>query len=165
MGAIIRVLLGFILACIAAGATKVLFAVTPNEILNADADLQSRALDWVLLTATHSAVFSAPFALVAAAIGEWQNIRSWTYYAIAGIAIAVAGFIAQHMSEDSTAPSIVNNYALTAFLTTGFVAGLVYWLVAGRKAGDEDYEVTATAASRTASRPTAGTGSSTPRKA
>ena len=89
------------------------------------------------MAATHSAVFSAPFALVAAAIGEWQSIRSWVYYALAGIAISIAGFIALYSGETSGPNSIVNQYATIAYLCSGLVGGWVYWLVSGRMAGDE----------------------------
>ena len=32
--------------------------------------------------------------------------------------------------------SIVNNYALFAYLCAGLVGGLAYWLISGRSAGD-----------------------------
>ena len=95
-------------------------------------------VEQVLLAATHSAVFSAPFALVAAAIGEWQAIRGWFYYALAGTAIAIAGFIALYSGEANTDASIVNRYALAAYLVSGFVGGLVYWVLSGRYAGEVD---------------------------
>jgi drug/metabolite transporter (DMT)-like permease len=134
-GSIFRVLLGFIVACLAAGFSKVLFALTPAEVFGGDSDRLSSALHLAAQTATHSAMFAAPFALIAAAIGEWQGIRNWSYYALAGVAIAVAGFLAQYQGEDVTQPTIVNNYALTAFLTSGFIGGIVYWLFSGRDAG------------------------------
>ena len=94
-----------------------------------------RGLELLLLTATHFAVFSSPFALVVAALGEWQSIRSWLYYAVAGIGIAIAGFLAQYSSE-SGGPTILNDYAM-AFFTPGVIAGLVYWILAGRHAGED----------------------------
>jgi heme/copper-type cytochrome/quinol oxidase subunit 3 len=136
-GSIFRVLLGFILACLAAGFTKVLFALTPSEVFSGEADRLSSVMYLATQTATHSALFAAPFALIAAAIGEWQGLRNWAYYAVAAIAIALAGFLAQYQSENLTQPTIVNNYALTAFLTSGFVGGLVYWLFSGRDAGGQ----------------------------
>ena len=81
IGSVLRVLLGFALACIAGALLQLGFA-TPNDVLTDDADRLSWSVEQVLLAATHSAVFSAPFALVAAAIGEWQSIRSWVYYAM-----------------------------------------------------------------------------------
>lgn len=132
---VLRVMVGFILACLAGGAVQVLFALTPADLMNRGADALAQAGQWSLLAAIHSAVFSAPFALVMVTLGEWRSIRGWLYYAASGVAIAAAGFIAQLSSEGPGQPSIVNNYALTAFLTAGFVAGNVYWLLAGRRAG------------------------------
>lgn len=148
---VLRVLIGFALACIAGALVQLAFA-TPNDVLTDDADKLSWSMEQVLLAATHSAVFSAPFALVAAAIGEWQSIRSWVYYGLAGIAIAVAGFIALYSGETGGANSIVNNYALAAYLCAGLAGGVVYWFLSGRSAGDP-LESTAMPAS-TSGRPT-----------
>ena len=132
---VLRVLVAFGLACLAGALVKLGFA-TPNDVLTDDPDRLSWSLEQALLAATHSAVFSAPFALVAAAIGEWQSIRSWVYYALAGIAIALAGFIALYSGETSGPNSIVNQYATIAYLAAGLVGGWVYWLLSGRYAGD-----------------------------
>ena len=138
IGSILRVLVGFVLACIAAALVKLGFSLTPAELVSDDVDKLTASGVLSLMIATHNAVFAAPFALVAAAIGEWQSIRSWIYYALAGIAIAIAGFIALYSGESGGQATIVNNYALAAFLAAGFVGGLVYWLVAGRRAGNPD---------------------------
>ena len=53
---------------------------------------------------------------------------------LVGIAIAGVGFLAQFWTEAGGEASIVNSYAVTAFIVTGFVAGIVYWLVSGRSA-------------------------------
>ena len=74
------------------------------------------------------------FALIGAGFGEWQRIGSWMYYVLVAVAIAAVGFLAQFWTETQGEASIVNNYAVTAFLLTGFVAGFVYWLFAGRSA-------------------------------
>ncbi len=138
-GRIINVFLSFILACLAAGLTKVLFATTPSELagLPADvaADKMAKVVDWTLSSGAINAIFAAPFALVAAAIGEWRRLQNWIYYALTGVAISLIGFLSHYSNENPGAPTIVNNYALTAFLTAGFVGGLVYWLFAGRSAG------------------------------
>lgn len=136
IGRVIRVVLGFVLACLAAGLTVVLFVYTPLELT----DLQSERLSEVglmsLFAATHSAVFAAPFALIGAGFGEWQRIGSWLYYVLVAIAIAAIGFMAQFWTEATGEASIVNSYAVTAFVLTGLVAGTVYWLFAGRSAAD-----------------------------
>jgi hypothetical protein len=137
---ILRVLFGFLVACLAAGLTIVLFVYTPAELATSDigGDRWAEAGLLALAAATHSAIFAAPFALIAAVIAEWRAVRSWTYYALAGIVITAIGFLAQYSSEASGDISIFNNYATLAFLATGFAAGLAYWLVAGRWAGAPD---------------------------
>jgi hypothetical protein len=134
LGAIVRVLVGFVAACLAAGFVQVLFAVTPAELVVAGEERLGEAATWGLLSATQIAVFSAPFALLAALISEWQGIRSFAYHAIVAMAIAVAGFGLIHATESPTEASIVNSYAMAAYLTSGFVGGLIYWLFAGRSA-------------------------------
>ncbi|NOT72247.1 MAG: hypothetical protein HOP09_13520 [Hyphomicrobium sp.] len=139
MRTLARVLAGFVLACIAAGLTQVLFVITPAKLLSSPAGLfAERALGTGILAlraATHVAIFSAAFALISAGIGEWMRIRSIGYYLFAGLAIGVLGFVAQYTSEVAGQPSIFNNYAVQAYMTSGFFAGLVYWMAAGRSAG------------------------------
>ena len=138
MRSLFRILFGFIVASLAAGVAQVLFVITPAEIAALPAAaiperLQQAGL-LALFAATHSAVFSAPFALVAVIVAESQGLRSPIYYVLAGLATAIAGFFAQRTGEP-TGETIVNNYAAQAFLATGFAGGLAYWLAAGRRAG------------------------------
>ena len=152
IGRTLRVIIGFVVACLAAGLTIVLFVYTPVEIASERAgDRVSEALLLALAAATHTAVFAAPFALIGAVFAEWQRIGGWLYYALVGVAIAAVGFMAQSWSETAGQATILNGYALTAFVVTGLVAGLVYWLVCGRSAGadqDDGTEVIAPPPSR-----------------
>ena len=136
---ILRVLFGFFLACLAAGLTLVLFVNTPVELAMDAGERLPEVGRLSLEVATHSAVFSAPFALIGAAIGEWRALRSWTYYALVGVLIAIIGFLVQYSSESGGA-SILNSYALSAFVVTGLIAGIVYWLAAGNRAGGTDMD-------------------------
>lgn len=137
---LLRVLFGFLIACLVAGLVKVGFVLPPLEVLALpDNVMYDRLGDGGLLTlvaATQSAVFAAPFALVAAAIAEWQSFRSVFFYLLIGLAISVGGFAAIYASELAKEPSIANGYAMTAYGLSGLAAGLVYWLLAGRFAGD-----------------------------
>jgi len=139
LGTFFRILFGFVIACLVAGVATVAYVITPGDIAALPADLRPERLGSAgvlsLLAATHSAIFSFPFALIAIAIGEWLSIRSWIYYTIVGILIALGGFSAVSYFEVAGQPTIVNDYALRAFLTVGVFGGLAYWLVAGRKAG------------------------------
>lgn len=135
---ILRVLFGLFLALLVAGLVQVLFVVPPTDIIAADSQTRLDRLGDIgalsLLTATHSSVFALPFALLAVALAEWLALRGWLYYVTVGIGVALLGFYVQYSSEAGGA-SIFNNYALRAFVATGLVAGFVYWLVAGRRAG------------------------------
>ena len=139
MGTLFRVLFGFIIACLVAGAAVVAFVITPADIATLPAELRWERLGSAgvlsLLAATHAAIFAFPFALVAIAIGEGLSIRSWIYYVLVGIAIALGGFGAHYMVEVGSEPTIVNDYAIRAFLTLGFFGGFAYWMAAGRRAG------------------------------
>lgn len=130
-----RILFGFVLACFAAGLTTVLFAVPPQQVIASDPDQLAQVAEWTSLVATHSAVFAAPFALLGIVIGEWQQVRSFLYYVFLGVAIAGAGFAAQYVGETNVSGTILNSYAGGAFAASGLIAGLVYWLFAGRWAG------------------------------
>ena len=138
IGRVLRVIIGFVIACLAAGLTMVLFVYTPLEMATeAMGDRVSEAALLSLAAATHSAVFAAPFAFIGAGFGEWQKIGAWLYYALVGIVIAGVGFLAQFRAETGGEPTIVNSYAVTAFIATGFVAGIAYWLFAGRYAAGD----------------------------
>ncbi len=134
-----RVILGFVLACLAAGIATVLFVITPNDLFSVAAEAfpekLGQTLKWGLLAATHSAIFAAVFVLIAAAVAEWLGLRSPYYYLLAGAVIALLGFYAQYASEVAGQATIFNAYAAIAFLTAGLVGGLVYWIAAGRFAG------------------------------
>lgn len=132
----VRILTGLIAAYVAAGLVQALFVVTPWEMAGAatPAERLETASYFAGVAATQSAVFATPFAVLAVLFAEWQGIRSWVFYALAGLAIALAGFAAQYSSEGGGA-TIMNDYAFRAFLTTGFVAGFVYWMIAGRSGG------------------------------
>ena len=128
--AIIRVIFGFIAAVLVAGAVQVLFVAGPDDISGGVS--ASRLQDLGLLTlveATHSGVFSAPFVFLAAAVAAWLPIRSGLFFVLVGIAVALAGFFAQYVGEGGT-QTILNRYALAAYVASGFAAGLVYWIVA-----------------------------------
>lgn len=138
-GTLARVVFGFALASLAAGLVTVLFVNTPIDVLAEPFDrlpkTASETFDLALLAATHLGIFASLFVLITACIGEWFSIRSLSFYLLAGVAIAALGFSAQYASEVAGQPTILNNYAIKAFLTVGFFGGFFYWLAAGQFAG------------------------------
>lgn len=129
MISLIRFVFGFVAAMLAAGAVQVGF-VAGGDLLSGlpAARLQSLGL-LTLLAATQSAVFSAPFAALAAVVAAWLPIRSVVYFVAVGAAIALAGFFVQYVGEVGP-DTILNRYALTAYSASGLVGGLVYWWLA-----------------------------------
>lgn len=136
-----RVLFGFVIACLIVGVVQAGFVMTPMELYalpdNVRSDRISDAGVLSLVAATQSAVFAAPFALVAAAVAEWQGIRSLFFYAFMGFAIAAGGFAALYAAEVSTQSTIFNSYGMAAYALPGLAGGFVDWLLSGRFAGDE----------------------------
>lgn len=134
-----RVLFGFVLASLAAGLVTVLFVTTPVEVFTEPFErlpkTVSETFDLALLAATHLGIFASVFVIIVALLSEVFSVRSLTFYLFAGIAIAMLGFTAQYQSEVAGQPTILNNYAIKAFLTIGFFGGFFYWLAAGQFAG------------------------------
>ena len=156
---IIRALLGFASAAIAGGLTLVLFVMTPRELVS----LPSGALvegfahaGLLALTATASiALFGAPFALLAATLGEARRFKGIAYYAMMGLLAGLSGFATRYLDEPGSEPGPASTYALGAFAATGLVAGLVSWLMAGRFAGSADARAARTAAAPNPAMPAA----------
>ena len=136
---LMRIIVGFALASIAAGFVLVMFVNTPAEVLTQPArqlpETAEHVLNLTLLSATQSALFAAAFVLIVAVVGELFSIRRPIFYLLFGVVIAFLGFVAQYTSETLGEPTVLNTYALAAFLTSGFLGGFVYWLVAGQFAG------------------------------
>lgn len=134
----IQVIVGFGIASLAAAFTLVMFVYTPAETLSLPSGMRgdrlAEAWQFTLAVTPHVAKFSAVLALLGIALGEARGIAGWSYYVLVGIGIAVAGFLLQHFSEGPGQPTILQNYALMAFLVAGAVGGLVYWYVSGRYA-------------------------------
>jgi hypothetical protein len=138
VGTFFRILLGLIAANLAAGLVQAAFIITPGDLATLRGEALTDRLQGLgalaLLAATQSAVFAGPLALIGIVFAEWRRIRSGFFYVPLGLAVAGAGFLAQHLGGEG-ATTAVDPYALAAYAATGFTAGLVYWWVSGRGAG------------------------------
>jgi hypothetical protein len=79
-----RAIVGFVIACLAAGLTMALFVYSPLELV----DLQSerlREVGLLSLAAARTARSSLRICPDRAGFGEWQRIGSWLYYVLVGI--------------------------------------------------------------------------------
>lgn len=76
-------------------------------------------------------------ALALIAIAEAFDIRSIFYYALGGAAIGLLAYFGTNMSiqieETTDMPPVAFGLQLVA--ASGIIAGFVYWLIAGRRAG------------------------------
>lgn len=140
LSTIARVMFGFLLASLAAGLVTVMFVTTPIDVLTEPIErlpkTAGETIELGLLAATHLGIFASVFVLIVAILSESFSVRSLTFYLFAGVAISMLGFVAQYASEVVGQPTtILNNYAVKAFLTIGFFGGFFYWLAAGQFAG------------------------------
>lgn len=131
MSAVLRLLilvpLAFVLAVVAAGLLVALsiFGLDPT----------GDTAGWIVLFAAWTAAYAGAFAflpwLIAAVCAEGFGLRSVWFWlavggAIGGVAYAFTGFYGDPAEDGS---------GLAVHLAAGFVAGFVYWLVAGRNSG------------------------------
>ncbi|MEO1265178.1 MAG: hypothetical protein AAFV26_05710, partial [Pseudomonadota bacterium] len=110
-------------------------ALSPAELVVAGQERWLIAAAWLQDVAAVNALFAAPFVLIFGTIAEIFAIRSFAYYAIGGVFVALAGFAVLLAGEPPDAATVANSYAVAAYLSAGFLGGIAYWLVAGRYAG------------------------------
>jgi hypothetical protein len=132
----IRIVLGFALASLAAGIVLVLFVYAPADLEGLRSDLSGeRLLEaglFALFVTPHVALSAALPALAGAIFAEVRRVAGWRYYALAGIAIAAAGFVVQQLSAAPEETGLLSGYVFAAFLTSGLAGGLAYWALSGR---------------------------------
>lgn len=148
MGSIVKRILavsfGFLLAVIAGGIT--LFFVgsrwaagevaahmeqgSPDEISH----FMNQALGAVAFVFTIAPALTLAPAIIAVLVGELARIRSPLYYLIAGGAAAAAMPLITGAATEATQNATYATPYFSIMATAGFAAGLVYWLIAGRRA-------------------------------
>ena len=77
-------------------------------------------------------------ALLVVAVAEWKRQRGWLYFTAAGglIALALLALLGFMPGLDHPGSTFGPGLFISGFLVVGgFVAGIVYWLIAGRKSG------------------------------
>jgi hypothetical protein len=141
---ILAVSLGFLTAVLAGGVT--LFFIgsrwaagevaahmeqgSPDEVSR----FLSEALGALAFVFTVAPALTLAPAIVAVLIGELARIRSLLYYLIAGGAAAAAMPLINVAATEATQNSTYAAPYFSIMATAGFAAGLVYWLIAGRRA-------------------------------
>ena len=137
-GRIALIIVGLILASLAAGATLVIGIVAPDW-MNMDSDPVERVSFFVVsffATSFFGAATIVP-ALGLIVVAEALRIRNIIYYGVAGALVGLASYSGSDISmrlENTTDISPVG-HALQLAVVAGIIGGVVYWLSAGRNAG------------------------------
>ena len=106
---------------------------------------QTAGMLLLLIRAVTVAICLMPL-LVAALVGELARVRSWLWYACCSGLVAAAvpfvlrlGFATHRTAEQADGSGIAHAESrfLLLFFLTGVIAGTVYWLIAGRTAGED----------------------------
>jgi hypothetical protein len=129
----LRIMAGYAAACLAAGATQVLFVVDPTGLF-ATREATAAAGLLTAMAATQAATFALPFAAIAVLLTEWFRLRGWLTFVVVGGLVAISGYLTIIVGEGGGL-TLRNDYAVRAFLISGVVAGFAYWVLAGRRAG------------------------------
>jgi hypothetical protein len=139
---IIMAFIGYLLACIAAALVLTLGSLAPNwnEVmapLGPQAGAAESIALWSVTGLAALIIFSVGFlpAMLAITLAEGLALRSAVVYGVVGAALALAmaygldfaGYIATPQSD------LARNREV--FAAAGIAGGLVYWLIAGRRAG------------------------------
>jgi len=137
LGRLIMVPLGLILGLVASLAVLVSLGleVTTQTLARQSGDLDKLEIliDMGLGFVTVAAAVSLLPALLVVAVGEVARIRSVLYYVLGGgAAMTLLPALARLGSAESSAAMPARVWTVMA--TAGFAGGLVYWLVAGRRA-------------------------------
>jgi hypothetical protein len=142
LGRIVMALLGYALACVAASLVLTIGSFAPdwNELttrLGMDsAAAQSAALWWISGMAA-VIIFSVGFlpACLVIALAEGLALRSAVIYGVIGAALALAMAYGLDFAGYPAAPDGDLARNREVFAAAGIAGGLVYWLIAGRRAG------------------------------
>ena len=134
---LIVIAFAFLVASFAAGVVVVVAVMYPQW---SSLDLGPMDRDMLALMATFGFIFASGFALlpavVMALVTEAFSIRSLLFYALGGALFGLGVYLA-FTPFDTSAMSFagVDRRELEVMTGAGIVAGLVYWAIAGRRAG------------------------------
>ncbi|MEA2984002.1 MAG: hypothetical protein QOD94_256 [Alphaproteobacteria bacterium] len=140
IGRIFVIFFAFLFASLAAGVT-IAFGLLGSDWQFLDEDpVAARAGFWIASffgTSFAAAAASLPLVLLAI-LAEAFRLRSFLFYALAGVAIALLAYYGTGLGnpyEESIDHAGPINRGLELVIAVGAVFGLAYWVVAGRKAG------------------------------
>lgn len=139
IGRVFVVFFAFLLACLAAGLT-IAFGLLGTEWQMMQADPAARVTFWLATAFGTSFTGAASFLplLLLVILAEGFRLRSIAFYALAGVVIALVAYYGSGLGnpyEESIDYAGPITRGLELAIATGAVFGVVYWVIAGRKAG------------------------------
>jgi hypothetical protein len=138
LGRIIVIFFAFIVATMAAGIVLAIGIISPDWV-GADSDPFERVSFFMFAFFATSFVGAAATlpALVLIVFAETARMRSLLYYGIAGAVVGLAAYFGSDVFGrlENTTDVVPVGHALQLAAAAGIIGGLVYWLIAGRRAG------------------------------
>jgi hypothetical protein len=138
LGRIIVIFFALIIAGMAAGVALAIGIVAPDWP-TMDSDPVERVSFFVLAFFATSFVGAAATlpALVLIVFAEAARMRSFLYYGVAGAVVGLASYFGSDVSSrlENTTDVTPVGHALQLAAAAGIIGGIVYWLIAGRRAG------------------------------
>ena len=137
IGRLFVILFAFLLSCFAAGAIVVVAVLYPEFSDLGVRDVDQSAINVVL---GFGFIFISGFALLPALIvvliTETFNIRGVLTYAVGGAIVGAACYLGlTPFDTEMMQFNVIVQRHLEIMTGAGIVAGLVYWMIAGRRAG------------------------------
>src|SRR5476651_1090298 len=138
LGRLIVIFFGLILAIMAAGIALAIGIISPDWA-SSDSDPFERVSFFIFAFFATSFVGAAATlpALVLIVFAEAARMRSLLYYGVAGAVVRLAAYFGSDVSArlENTTDVVPVGHALQLAAAAGIIGGLVYWLIAGRRAG------------------------------
>jgi hypothetical protein len=138
LGRIVVIFFTFIVATMAAGIVLAIGIISPDWV-GADSDPFERVSFFIFAFFATSFVGAAATlpALVLIVFAEAARMRSLLYYGVAGAVVGLAAYFGSDVSArlENTTDVVPVGHALQLAAAAGIIGGLVYWLIAGRRAG------------------------------
>lgn len=141
LGRLVAVTVGYVVACIAAGAAiagGIVFGAWLTDGIAVPAGhLAAESVFVGGVLASFAAVYAFAPAVVAIVAAEIFRIRRAAYHVLCGGLAGALGYVAARPAGmdllAATEPAFGRN--LVTFVAAGLIGGAVYWLVAGRGSG------------------------------
>jgi hypothetical protein len=138
IGRIIVIIFAVVLASLAAGIAIAIGIIAPDwAAMDSDPIERVSFFVFAFFATSFVGVVAIFPALLLIAVAEAMRIRNFLYYAVGGGLVGLASYLGSDISArlENTTDVTPVGHVLQLAAAAGIIAGLVYWAIAGRKAG------------------------------